>query len=89
MKTIEESEKPIIEQCLVSAHDLLTSYWGDIQRVRDARDKLVAIRISFKVDCTGLSPVVKTKMAFSRHYHDVREETVDLGQTEFHFFGQA
>jgi hypothetical protein len=85
MKNIESREKSIIEQILKSTHHLLTAYWGDLVRVRDAKDNIVAISMTYKIDCTGESPVVKTKMGFSRRYNDVSEEVVDIDQKEFFF----
>ncbi|HTD17820.1 MAG TPA: hypothetical protein VK673_21735, partial [Chthoniobacterales bacterium] len=85
MKSLEAKEKPIIEAILKETHNLLTSYWGDIVRVRDSKDNVVAISMTYKVDSSGENPVVKVKMGFSRRYHDVSEATVDIGQQEFEF----
>jgi hypothetical protein len=89
MKTITEKERPIINACLEATHNLLTNYWGDIVRVRDSKDMLVAITMSYKIDCREESPVVKIKMGFSRRYSDVSEVTIDLGQTEFPFLHEV
>lgn len=88
MNTIEKTEKPIIEACLQSTHDLLTHYWGDVCRIRDAKDNFVSVTVTFKVDTTGDSPVVKTRIGFSRRYGDTQEVTVDTAQTEFYFLKQ-
>jgi hypothetical protein len=85
MNALEAKEKPIIEECLSATHHLLTHYWGDIVRVRDAKDNIVALSMTFKIDTSGESPVVKTKLGFSRRYTDISETTVDLNQNEFFF----
>ena len=85
MKAIEAKEKPIIEACLSSTANLLTHYWGDITRIRDAKDNFVSVAVTLKVDTSGDSPVVKTRLSFSRHYGDSEETTVDTAQTEFKF----
>jgi hypothetical protein len=85
MNTINSEEYPILNQCLEDTYAMLKRYWGDIARVRDASDKLAAVTISFKIDCSGESPIVKTRLGFSRRYRDVCETVVDLGQTNLPF----
>jgi hypothetical protein len=85
VKNIETKEKPIVEACLRETHHLLTHYWGDISRIRDAKDNLVAVSVTYKIDTGGLSPVVKTRLGFSRRYTDMSEVVVDIGQQEFQF----
>jgi hypothetical protein len=85
LKTLEQKEKPIIEAILKETHQLLTGYWGEIVRVRDAKDNVVAVTMSYKIDNSGEKPVVKVKMGFSRRYNDVSEVVVDPDQSEFQF----
>lgn len=88
MNKIELVEKPILNECLRAAHEMLTKYWGDISRVRDASDQIANVTLSYKIDCTQESPVVKTKIGFSRRYRDYFETTIDSNQTEFPFLSQ-
>jgi hypothetical protein len=78
-------EYPIINECLAATSRLLLRYWNDIAVCRDNQDKVLAVSLSFKIDCTEASPNVKTKLSFGRRYRDTQETTVDLGQTTFPF----
>jgi len=80
-----DRERPIINQCIGDVHTLLTRYWNDIASVRDAKDNLIAITFSFKVDCSAEVPRVKSKMGFSRRYRAELEMDVDMAQTVFPF----
>jgi hypothetical protein len=82
---MNDNERPIVNECLDQAHSMLTACWGEIVRVRDAQDKIVALSMSFKIDTTGQSPVVKSKLGFSRRFRAQREKTVDTEQTELPF----
>jgi hypothetical protein len=86
---IEDKEKPILETCLRDTHDLLTTYWRDITKIRDAKDAFVSVSMSFKVDCTGECPMVKTRIGFSRRFKAERETDVNLEQTVFPFLENA
>lgn len=85
MNTIAKKEKPIIEACLKGTANLLTHYWGDITQIRDSKDNFVSVAVSLKVDTSGDSPIVKTKLSFSKRFGDSEEITVDTAQTEFPF----
>jgi hypothetical protein len=85
MTKLDINERPIVEACLSSANDLLINYWKQIKTVRDAEDGKVAIAIQFSVDVTGESPVVKTKVSFSRKYKDDCEIVVNTNQMKFDF----
>jgi hypothetical protein len=82
---MKDREKPIINACLADAHEMLTSCWGEIARVRDTQDKIVTLSMSFKIDDSGDQPVIKSKLGFSRRFRATRETTVDPDQSVMPF----
>lgn len=86
---MNDLEKPILNACLRDAHDMLSSCWGEIARVRDQQDKIVALSMSFKIDTSGDQPVVKSKLGFSRRFRAARETTVDPDQTVMPFLQEV
>jgi hypothetical protein len=78
-------ENPILNTCIQQAHDMLRKAWPDFAQVRDECGNKGKIGLSFNINCEGVSPVVSTKLRFSKKFEHDLESTVDLAQEEFPF----
>lgn len=83
----KEKELPILVECVAAARDLLGNYWNRVAEVREQNDGKLSVRITFKIDATGLNPKVKSRLGFSRNFSDERETVVNPAQTDFNFAG--
>jgi hypothetical protein len=81
----QQTERPILNECVRFSHDMLCRYWPDIAKVRDECGDKIKIGISLAVDCTGIAPVVTARLKFSKKFEAKGESTIDLAQEVFPF----
>ena len=78
-----EDKNPIHAECVDTTSALLTKHWAEIKKALDVDDELM-INVSYNLDQSGGSPVVKTKLSFyTGKVRDERETKIDASQLTF------
>jgi hypothetical protein len=81
IREIETKEKnPIHIECVDTTSALLIKHWAEIIKALDVDDELT-INVSYNLDQSRGSPVVKTKLSFyTGRIRDERETKIEASQ---------
>jgi hypothetical protein len=80
-----ETENPIHAECVNTTSALLTKHWAEIQNALRVDDAMT-VNVSYNLDLSGVSPVVKTKLSFyTGKVKDERESKIDTTQLNLGF----